>query len=166
MMHKFSNFFRDGSGRQVFFILLGLVLMSGIFASCAQHIKPTMYQIDFNIEEFTPPQSISDPEVRKAFDEIISVFEKANLGMQSWTVDIVNDRFDAEDKNAENRYNNTLTKVKACEAECKRIIDALDAQSESSLYLKVVCKLSRWVAADSQSSVMKEYRFELQFNRL
>lgn len=166
MKHNFSSFFRDGSGRQVLSILFGLVLMSGVFASCTQHIKPTMYQIDFNIEELTPPQSISDPEVRKAFDEIISVFEKANLGMQSWTVDIVNDRFDAEDKNAENRYENTLTKVKACEEECKRIINALDAQSGSSLYLKVVCKLSRWVAADSQSSVMKEYRFELQFNRL
>ncbi len=164
MMHKFGNFFRDGSGRQVFFILLGLVLMSGVFASCAQHTKPTMYQIDFSIEEFTPPQSISDPEVRKAFDEMISVFEKANLGMQSWTVDIVNDRFDAEDKNAEARYNNTLTKVKACEAECRKIIDALGAQSESSLYMRVVCKLTRWVAADSLSSLMQEYRFELEYN--
>lgn len=144
-------------------IFLGLILLSGVFSSCAQHIKPTMYQIDFNIEEFTPPQTIADPEVRKAFEDIISVFERAKLGLDSWTVDIVNDRFDAEDKNAENRYNNTLTRVKACEAECRRIIDALGT-SESSLYLRVVLKLSRWVAADSLSTPMEEYRFELIYN--
>ena len=144
-------------------IFLGLILLSGVFSSCAQHIKPTMYQIDFNIEEFTPPQTIADSEVRKAFEDIISVFERAKLGLDSWTVDIVNDRFDAEDKNAENRYNNTLTRVKACEAECRRIIDALGT-SESSLYLRVVLKLSRWVAADSLSTPMEEYRFELIYN--
>lgn len=145
-------------------IIIGLILLSGVFSSCAEHIKPTMYQIDFNLEEYTQPQTIADPEVRKAYDDIISVFERSNLGMESWTVDIVNDRFDAEDKNAEARYNNTLTRVKTSETECQRIIDALGTQSESSFYIKAVLKLSRWVAADRLSTQMQEYRFELKYN--
>ena len=140
-------------------LLLPVVLL----ASCAQHTKTTMYQIDFSIEEYTLPQNITDPEARKAFDDIISVFEKVNLGMESWTVDIVNDRFDAEDKNAEYRYNSTLTKVKACETQCRKIIDAL-GPSESSFYLKPVLKMSRWVAVDGLTTHMQEYRFELKYN--
>ena len=141
-------------------LLLPVVLL----ASCAQHIKATMYQIDFSIEEYTLPQNIADPEVRKAFDDIIDVFDKAKLGLQSWTVDIVNDRFDAEDKNAEARYNSTLARVKASETECRKIIDALGSQYESSLYIRSVLKMSRWVAADGLSTPMEEYRFELKYN--
>ena len=161
-MHKLSHSPRVGSGRLAF-ILLGLILLSGVFSSCAQDIKPTMYQIDFSIEEYTLPQNIADPEAQKAFSDIIAVFERAKLGLQSWTVDIVNDRFDAEDKNAEAKYENTLTKVKACEAECRKIIDAL-GPSESSFYLKPVLKMSRWVAADKLTTPMGEYRFELRYN--
>ena len=145
-------------------IIIGLILLSAICSSCAEHIKPTLYQIDFNMEEYTLPQNIADPEVRKAYDDIISVFERSNLGMESWTVDIVNDRFDAEDKNAEARYNNTLARVKTIETECLGILDALGTQSESSLYIRAVLKLSRWVAADKLSTQMQEYRFELKYN--
>ena len=141
-------------------LLLPVILL----ASCARHIKPTVYQIDFSMEEYTLPQNISDPEVRKAFEDIISVFEKAKLGLDSWTVDIVNDRFDAEDRNAETKYENTLTRVKACEAECRKIIDALGTQYESSFYIRSALKLSRWVAADGLSTKMQEYRFELTYN--
>ena len=140
-------------------LLLPVVLL----ASCAQHIKATMYQIDFGMEEFTQPQNIADPEVRKAFDDIIDVFDKAKLGLQSWTVDIVNDRFDAEDRNAEAKYENTLTRVKACESQCRKIIDGL-GPSESSFYLKPVLKMTRWVAADGLTTQMGEYRFELRYN--
>ena len=140
-------------------LLLPVVLL----ASCAQHIKPTMYQIDFSMEEYTLPQNIADPEVRKAFEDIIAEFESSNLAMQSWTVDIVNDRFDAEDRNAQARYENTLARVRACESRCRTIIDALGT-SESSFYIRSVLKLSRWVAADGLSTVMGEYRFELRYN--
>lgn len=140
-------------------LLLPVVLL----ASCAQHIKPTMYQIDFRVEEYTLPQNIADPDARKAFEDIIGVFEKAKLGLESWTVDIVNDRFDAEDRNAESRYETALTKVKACESQCRKIIDAL-GPSESSFYLKPVLKMTRWVAADGLSTQMAEYRFELRYN--
>ena len=140
-------------------LLLPIVLL----ASCAQHIKPTVYQIDFSIEEYTLPQNIADPDARKAFEDIIAVFGNANLAMQSWTVDIVNDRFDAEDRNAETKYENTLTRVKACESQGRKIIDAL-GPGESSFYLKPVLKMSRWVAADGLTTHMEEYRFELKYN--
>ena len=140
-------------------LLLPIVLL----ASCAQHTKTTVYQINFSVEEYTLPQDIEDPEARKAFEDIISVFEKAQLGLQSWTVDIVNDRFDAEDRNAEAKYENTLTRVKACESQCRKIIDGL-GPSESSFYLKPFLKMSRWVAADGLTTQMQEYRFELRYN--
>ena len=140
-----------------------LLLPIVLFASCAQHTKTTLYQIDFGLGEYTLPQDIADPEARKAFDDIVAVFEKANIGMQSWTVDIVNDRFDAEDRNAETKYESTLTRVKACESQCRKIIDAL-GPSESSFYLKPFLKMSRWVAADKLTTHMQEYRFELRYN--
>lgn len=163
MNNKSINTICTGTGRLLVFVF-GLFLFSGAFTSCVEHIKTTMYQIEIGMEDFTQPQNISDPRIRGAFDQIISEFEKANFGLDSWTVEIVNDQFEAEDRIAENKYNNTLTRVKACELQCREIIDALGTDSESSFYIKVYCKLSRWVAADRLSTLMQEYCFELKYN--
>jgi len=146
------------------FALLVLGLLSGVFTSCDKYYKSTTYRIEFIMEEYTQPQSISDPEVRQAYDQIIDELEKMNVGFDAWTVEIVNDRFEDEDKNAETRYNNALTRVKAAEAQCRQIIDALGTEYESSFYIRAVVKLSRWVAVDHLSTLMGEYHFELKYN--
>lgn len=164
MMHKLCDFFRAGFGRKIFF---GLVLISGVFASCEEKlIKTTVYQIDFGLNEYTRNIYISEPEVQKAFDDILSVLATwpQELEKPYWTVEIVNDRFDAEDKNAETRYNDFLTKLKVAEAECREIIGALGTRYESSFSLKPVLSLTRWVPADELSTLMREYRFELNYN--
>ena len=54
--------------------------------------------------------------------------------------------------------------VKAAEARCRKMIEELGTQGGSSFHLTFVCKLSRWVAADSATKTMQEYRFELRYN--
>ena len=163
-MYQIKNTFHAGFGRLASFALLGLVLLSSL-VSCETHYKTTMYQIAFGIDKCTQPQNITDPDVRQTFDRIIAEFEKAHTGLDDWTVEVVNDRYEAEDKNAVNRYNETLTRVKAVEAECRRILAGLEAGHESSFFINASVTLTRWVAVDHLTTHMQEYNFELKYNQ-
>ena len=140
-----------------------LVLVLGSLSSCTKEYKTTMYQISFGMEDYTDDHTISDPEVKEVYRQILEELAKVN-SLDSWQVEILNDRFETEDKNAMERYNNTLQQVKAGEARCRKLIEALGTQNESSFHITLVCSLTRWVAADSSTTLMQEYRFELKYN--
>lgn len=140
-----------------------LAYILGSLSSCTKEYKTTMYQISFGMEDYSDEHTISDPEVKEVYRQILEELAKVS-SLDSWQVEILNDRFETEDKNALARYENTLQQVKAGEARCRKLIEALGAQYGSSFHMTFVCKLTRWVAADSSTTPMQEYRFELKYN--
>ena len=140
------------------------VLILGSLCSCSKEYKLTMYQITSGWEDdFTSDKSIADPDVKAVYLQILDDLGSVS-GQDSWQVEILNDRFEKEDQNALDRYNSKLQLVKAAEARCRKMIEELGTLGGSSFHLTFVCKLSRWVAADSATNNMQEYRFELRYN--
>ena len=141
-----------------------LILILGTIASCSKEYKLTMYQITSGWEDdLTSDKSISDPDVKAVYLQILDDLGSVS-GLDSWQVDILNDKFEKDDQIALDRYNSKLQLVKAAEARCRKKIEELGTQGGSSFHLTFVCKLSRWVAADSATKHMQEYRFELRYN--
>ena len=140
-----------------------LVLILGSLSSCTKEYKTTMYQISFGMEDYTDDHTISDPEVKEVYRQILEELAKVN-SLDSWQVEILNDKYEKDDQLALDRYNSKLQLVKAAEARCRKKIEELGTQGGSSFHLTFVCKLSRWVAADSATKHMQEYRFELKYN--
>ena len=82
---------------------------------------------------------------------------------RSWPVEIVNDRFDAEDRYAEYWYNENLPKVKEFEAQCRKKIEEMDHNPKSHFCLSVVYKLTRSVPGGGKDVCLNEYRFDLKY---
>lgn len=148
-------------------LVCGLLIVSLLFTSCVKTTKFTRYQIIFGYDKVTQPrivEMLAGKDVNESLLQIVNDIDKLKSSIdQSWQVDIVNDRFDAEDKNAENKYDENLQRVKEFEAQCKKKIEELDPHPGSNFYLSIVYKLNRSVPVDGSDVCMKEYRFELRY---
>lgn len=141
-----------------------LALIIGSLSSCTKEYKVTMYQITSGWEDgFTQEQAISDPDVKEVYKRILEDLASVS-GLDSWQVDILNDKFEQEDLTALDRFNNKLNLVKASEARCRKMMEELGTHGEASFHLTFICELTRWVAADSKTTHMQEYHFELRYN--
>ena len=147
-------------------LVCGLLIVSQFFISCTKTTKVTRYQIIFGCDEVTQPrivEMLAGQDASESLLQIVNDIDKLKSSIdQSWQVEIINDRFDAEDKNAENKYDENLPRVKEFEAECKKKIEELEPHPGSNYYLSIVYKLNRSVPADGSDVCMKEYRFELR----
>lgn len=147
------------------YFICGLILVSGLLASCAKETKLTQYQITFGTSDISQPRDITDIEVRNVYLQLIDDINNLKTRVDDyWQIDVINDRFSPEDENAIARYNSHLTEVKELEAACKRKIEDLGTRYESSFYAKVIYQLKRSVPADGSSDCLKEYTFELKYN--
>lgn len=148
-------------------LFFGLLIVSLFFISCTKTTKVTRYQIIFGCDEVTQPrivEMLAGKDASEPLLQIVNDIDKLKSSIdQSWQAEIVNDRFDAEDKNAENRYDENLQRVKEFEAQCKKKLEELDPHPGSNFYLSIVYKLNRSVPADGSDVCMKEYRFELRY---
>ena len=148
-------------------LVCGLLIVSLLFTSCAKTTKFTRYQIIFGYDKVTQPrivEMLAGKDASEPLLQIVNDIDKLKSSIdQSWQAEIVNDRFDAEDKNAENRYDENLQRVKEFEAQCKKKLEELDPHPGSNFYLSIVYKLNRSVPVDGSDVCMKEYRFELRY---
>ena len=140
-----------------------MVLLAGILSSCGKEYKVTVYQLYLDMTEFTQPQTIKDLEVKSLYTGLWTDLSNLNLN-DTWQVEVINDKFSAEDSKAEARYDSNLPKVKELESSYKKKIEELGGRSESSFYTKIVYKLSKSVPADYSSECLREYYFELKYD--
>ena len=149
-------------------LLIALVLLSGVFASCGKEQKLAVYLFYCDTSEFTPDRVIEDPELRSVYSTLLVdlMTELSNLRLNDkWDSWVVNDKFSVEDVKAEAEYDKHLPAIKDLEARYKERIGGIGLQSESSFYIKVVYNLSRSVPADYSSAVyLREYSFDLKYN--
>ena len=148
-------------------LLIALVLFSGIFVSCQKENKLSVYLFYCDISEFTSESQVTDPDLRAAYSalRLDLTVDFSNLKLyDKREVWVVNDKFDVEDAKVEAEYDGHLPAIKELEAKYKKRIEEIGLQSESSFYIKVVYNLSRSVPADYTSSYLREYAFELRYN--
>ena len=140
-----------------------LTVCSGIVSSCTKDYISTSYMISFSIDMngFTQPKNIPDPEIRETYLQMVTDIN--NLGSvtnNSWQVEVVNCKYDKEDRKAEEMYDSHLAEIKEMETKCRNIIDNLEIREGSSFQVKVDYTLKRW----SPAVTLKEYTFELRYN--
>lgn len=148
-------------------ILLLLILSSGVFASCGKENKLAVYLFYCDISEFTSESQVTDPDLRAAYSalRLDLTVDLINLMMNDkWDVWVVNDKFSVEDAKAEAEYDRNLPAFKDLESKYKKRIEEIGLQSESSFSIKVVYNLSRSVPADQSSDYLREYSFVLRYN--
>ena len=144
-------------------IVCGAFILAGLLTSCGKETKVVVYQLVCDTVEFTQPQTIKDSEVQNLYLQFLEDLSKLGLN-KTWQAEVVNDKFSAEDAKAEALYQSHLPKLKELEAAYKKAIGNLGPRSESSIYAKVVYKLSKSIPADAFSERLQEYAFELKYN--
>ena len=148
-------------------MVIALVLVAGVFASCSKENKLAVYLFYCDISEFTSDGDVKDPELREACSalrlDLTTELSKLRFN-DKWDIWVVNDKFSVEDAKAEAEYDKNLPVVKELESKYKKRVEEMGLQSESSFYIKVVYNLSRSVPADHSSAYLREYSFYLKYN--
>lgn len=145
----------------------GILLLSGVFASCEEEYKVTIYRLSCGATEYTGPGDIADPELEAVYIRLLDnlMTDLALLRLdEMWTVNIYDDNFTKEDEKRVETFNKYLPKVKELEASYKKRIEEIEITSTSSFCIKLQYILSRSVPADASALCLQEYSFELKYN--
>ena len=161
-----SHIFPSKSWRSTV-LFCGLLIVSLFVSSCTQTVKYSHYKITFDCNKVTQPMVVEMLAGRDVKESLLQIVDDVNNLKsrvdRSWPAEIVNDRFDAEDRYAEYWYNENLPKVKEFEAQCRKKIEEMDPNPKSHFCLSVVYKLTRSVPGDGKDVCLNEYRFDLKY---
>lgn len=154
--------------QRILYFIGGLVLLTGIFTSCAEEYKVAVYRTTCGPVEYTSPDDITDPDLKAFYTQIQAdlMTELSILRLDGmWQVNVYNDNFKAADEKKVSGFNKRLAEVKELEATFKKRIEDYGKPSASSFYIKVQYVLSRSVPADYTPALcLQEYNFELRYN--
>ncbi|MBO4536939.1 MAG: hypothetical protein J5702_07000 [Bacteroidales bacterium] len=156
------------SVKRILYLISGIILLSGVFASCEQAYKVTIYRLTCGATEYTGPGDIADPNLEAVYirllDDLMNDLSLLRLD-EMWTVNIYDDNFKEQDEKRVAQFNKYLPKVKELEATYKKRIEEIEITSTSSFCIKLQYILSRSVPADYASALcLQEYSFELKYN--
>lgn len=144
-------------------VFCGLIICTCLLSSCKKESTNTSYTITFGWTDLTQPRDIPDPEIRAAYDQILTdIYNLKPTTDDYWQVWVVNNNYKAEDKKAEGKFNSHLADVKQMETRCKDVIENLEIRAGSSFSVSVVYKLKRWDTKESAD--LQKYDFELRYN--
>ena len=81
-----------------------------------------------------------------------------------WYVDVTNDKYSSEDKKAIEKYDFYLPEVEEIATRCDKKLEDFEKQCEESFQLTILYELSRYVAADGSTEILRTYRKEFKYN--
>lgn len=150
----------------VVFFVFALVLAVGVFSSCSTDNKVVLYNFYLDVTDRTAPTQIENPEMREIYSnlltDLLEDLGKLNMNGVHEAI-IVNNQYDAEDKNHADRYDGVLPAVMALEAQYMQRIEDLGEPTGLAFVIQVAFTLSRSTPADASSAVkLREYAFDLR----
>ena len=150
----------------VVFFVFALVLAAGVFSSCSKDNKVVLYSFYLDVTDRTAPTEIENPEMREIYSNLLTdlLEDLGKLKMNGvHEAIIVNNQYDAEDKNHADRYDGVLPAVMALEAQYMQRIEDLGEPTGLAFVIQVAFTLSRSTPADASSAVkLREYAFYLR----
>lgn len=150
----------------VVFFVFALVLAVGVFSSCSTDNKVVLYNFYLDVTDRTAPTQIENPEMREIYSnlltDLLEDLGKLNMNGVHEAI-IVNNQYDAEDKNHADWYDGVLPAVMALEAQYMQRIEDLGEPTGLAFVIQVAFTLSRSTPADASSAVkLREYAFDLR----
>ena len=150
----------------VVFFVFALVLAAGVFSSCSTDNKVVLYNFYLDVTDRTAPTEIENPEMREIYTNLLTdlMEDLGKLNMNGvHEAIIVNNQYDAEDKNHADWYDGVLPAVMALEAQYMQRIEDLGEPTGLAFVIQVAFTLSRSTPADASSAVkLREYAFVLR----
>lgn len=141
----------------------GLIICTCLMSSCGKEETKTSYMISFGWSELTQSREIQDPEIREAYEQLLSdIYNLKPTTDACWDVWIANNDYKTQDKEAENKFNSHLADVKQIETGCRKIIDNMEIREGSSFFVVVEYTLKRWDVHENTD--LQKYSFELRYN--
>ena len=160
---------KKGRFRRLIYLVSGLVLLTGFFNSCGKEPKEVLYKFGCLTADFTPPEEITDPELRDVYKKLLGnlMNDLFDLHLDNlYGVEIAPKALRAEDEKWLAEYNRHLPEVKALEAAYRKRISEIEKKSDTSFFIKVTYLLYRSAAPGNTSDgvLLQQYDFELKYN--
>ena len=164
--------------RRVLSIILGFVLVSGIFTSCDKGPIDVLYIFGV-ITENTATADVKDPEIHETYVTLLSELNNELAALMNSTestilgtgatfkitegVELEPRDLRSEDEKKIAVANSHILRLKQIDSSYKERIKDLEKQTETSFCIKVNYILIRG-SGNSDSVLLQEYQFELGYN--
>ena len=164
--------------RRILPVILGAVLVSGIFTSCNKRPVDVLYVFGV-ITENTGAGDVKDPEIHEAYVTLLGELNNELADLMGSTastflgegmtfrrtegVELAPKDIRSEDEKRIAVANNHIFRLKQIESSYKERIEDIEKQTGTSFCIKVTYLLVRG-RENSNSVLLQEYHFELKYN--
>ena len=150
-------------------VLLGLICLLSL-ASCKKGTITAEYEYGV-VYENTAPGSVTDPEIRGAYETLLNDLynDLSNLISGPGPRKVVGKEVDSKDLRSEDEsriaeYESYLPGLQEIEASYRKRIEGIEKRDGVSFSIKGQYLLVRGRFTDINSLLLKEYSFELKYN--